>query len=70
MCTTHALTVSHSMLAGGGGCLPLGGVWWGVSAPGGSPPGGCLLGGRVSALGGVSSGGVSDPRGGVCSLGV
>ena len=57
MRTARALTVSHSMLAGGvwsrggvsgprGGLLPMG---W-VSAPGGV----CLLGGGVSAPGGVS----------------
>ena len=47
MHTARALTVSHSMLAGGGVSA------WGVSAPGGwvSAPGG----------GGVHSGGVSAP---------
>ena len=47
MRTACALTVSHSMLAGGGGVCSRGWV------PG---PGGCLLGG-VSGPGGVCSGG-------------
>ena len=68
MRTARALTVSHSMLAGGGGCLPRG-----VSAPGGVCSQGGLLPGGVCSWGGVSAWGVSAPGGsalgGVCSRG-
>ena len=58
MPTARALTVSPSMLCGGGGVCSRGGCL----LPGDVCCGGCLLWG-VSTLGGVCSGGVSAPAG-------
>ena len=63
MRTARALiVVSHSMLVGGGGGLVRGvSAPGGVSALGGSDPGGCLLWGGGLLREGVCSRGVSAP---------
>ena len=75
MRTARALTVSPSMLAGGGGgegvSARVGYLLWGVSAPRGCLLlGGCLLGGVCLLRGGCvcSQGGLSAP-GGMAALG-